>query len=226
MDNTHIKKIAPSILSADFSRLGEEIAKIEEAGADLIHIDVMDGHFVPNLTIGPPVIEALRRVTRLPLDVHLMIDNPDEILNDFINAGADYLTVHAETLIHMHRTVQSIREKGVKCGIALNPATSLSTVENIIGDIDLLLLMSVNPGVGGQTFIPFMLEKIRATKMMIDERGSHVELEVDGGVNIENIDKIAKVGVDIFVAGTAIFGCKNYKWAIDEMRRRVREDYI
>ncbi|MEK6577038.1 MAG: ribulose-phosphate 3-epimerase [Nitrospirota bacterium] len=218
-----MKKIAPSILSADFSRLGEEISRVEEAGADLIHIDVMDGHFVPNLTIGPPVIEAIRKITRLPLDVHLMINNPDQMIPDFIKAGADYLTVHAEALIHMHRTVQSIREKGLKCGIALNPATSLSAIENIIGDIDLLLLMSVNPGFGGQTFIPFMLEKIRAAKMMINERGCDVELEIDGGIKIENIERISRAGVDIFVAGTAVFGNKDYKWAIDEMRRRTEE---
>lgn len=223
MDNTHIKKIAPSILSADFSRLGEEIAKIEEAGADLIHIDVMDGHFVPNLTVGPLAIEALRKITRLPLDVHLMIDNPDQMIQDFVKAGADYLTVHVEVLRHMHRTVQSIREKGVRCGIALNPATSLSVIENIIGDINLLLLMSVNPGFGGQTFIPFMVEKARAAKMMINERGTDVELEIDGGIKIENIEKISKSGVDIFVAGTAVFGNKDYKWAIDEMRRRAEE---
>ena len=223
MDNANMKKIAPSILSADFSRLGEEISRVEEAGADLIHIDVMDGHFVPNLTIGPPVIEAIRKITRLPLDVHLMINNPDQMIPDFIKAGADYLTVHAEALIHMHRTVQSIREKGVRCGIALNPATSLSAIENIIGDIDLLLLMSVNPGFGGQTFIPFMLEKVRAAKMMINERGCDVELEIDGGIKIENIERISRAGVDIFVAGTAVFGNKDYKWAIDEMRRRAEE---
>lgn len=223
MDNAHMKKIAPSILSADFSRLGEEISRVEEAGADLIHIDVMDGHFVPNLTIGPPVIEAIRKITRLPLDVHLMINNPDQMIPDFIKAGADYLTVHAEALVHMHRTVQSIKEKGVRCGIALNPATSLSVIENIIGDIDLLLLMSVNPGFGGQTFIPFMLEKVRAAKMMINERGCDVELEIDGGIKIENIERISRAGVDIFVAGTAVFGNKDYKWAIDEMRRRAEE---
>lgn len=226
MDNANMKKIAPSILSADFSRLGEEISRVEEAGADLIHIDVMDGHFVPNLTIGPPVIEAIRKITRLPLDVHLMINNPDQMIPDFIKAGADYLTVHAEALIHMHRTVQSIREKGVRCGIALNPATSLSAIENIIGDIDLLLLMSVNPGFGGQTFIPFMLEKVRAAKMMINERGCNVELEIDGGIKIENIERISRAGVDIFVAGTAVFGNKDYKWAIDEMRRRAEEVVI
>lgn len=218
-----MKKIAPSILSADFSRLGEEISRVEEAGADLIHIDVMDGHFVPNLTIGPPVIEAIRKITRLPLDVHLMINNPDQMIPDFIKAGADYLTVHAEALIHMHRTVQSIREKGLRCGIALNPATALSAIENIIGDIDLLLLMSVNPGFAGQTFIPFMLEKVRAAKMMINERGCDVELEIDGGIKIENIERISRAGVDIFVAGTAVFGNKDYKWAIDEMRRRAEE---
>jgi ribulose-phosphate 3-epimerase len=226
MDNAHMKKIAPSILSADFSRLGEEISRVEEAGADLIHIDVMDGHFVPNLTIGPPVIEAIRKITRLPLDVHLMINNPDQMIPDFIKAGADYLTVHAEALVHMHRTVQSIKEKGVRCGIALNPATSLSVIENIIGDIDLLLLMSVNPGFGGQTFIPFMLEKVRAAKMMINERGCDVELEIDGGIKIENIERISRAGVDIFVAGTAVFGNKDYKWAIDEMRRRAEEVVI
>jgi ribulose-phosphate 3-epimerase len=212
------KKIAPSILSADFAHLADEIARVTEAGADMIHVDVMDGHFVPNFTIGPPIVKAIRKVTQLPLDVHLMMTNPEDFIHEFIKAGSNYLTVHVETCPHLHRTIQSIREEGVKAGVTLNPATPLSSVEEILGDVDLLLIMSVNPGFGGQNFIPSVLDKLRRARKMIDERGEQVELEVDGGVKIENVTAMAHAGADIFVAGSAIFNSKDYKDTIQKMR--------
>ena len=212
------KKFAPSILSADFAHLADEIARVTEAGADMIHVDVMDGHFVPNFTIGPPIVKAIRKVTQLPLDVHLMMTNPDDFIQDFIKAGSNYITVHVETCPHLHRTIQSIREEGVKAGVTLNPATPLSSVEEILGDVDLLLIMSVNPGFGGQNFIPSVLEKLRRARKMIDERGEKVELEIDGGVKIENVAAMAHAGADIFVAGSAIFNSKDYKDTIQKMR--------
>ena len=215
------KKIAPSILSADFARLGEEIAKVEAAGADMIHVDVMDGHFVPNFTIGPPIVKAIRKVTKLPLDVHLMMTNPDEFIPEFIQAGSNYLTVHVETCPHLHRTIQSIKEKGVKAGVTLNPATPLCSIEEILPDVDLLLIMSVNPGFGGQSFIPRALEKLKRARKMIDDRGLKVELEVDGGVKPENMAALSKAGADIFVAGSAIFGNPDYKTTIQKMRKAI-----
>jgi ribulose-phosphate 3-epimerase len=215
------KKIAPSILSADFAHLAEEIAKVTEAGADMIHVDVMDGHFVPNFTIGPPIVKAIRKVTRLPLDVHLMMTNPDDFIHDFIKAGSNYITVHVETCPHLHRTIQSIKEEGVKAGVTLNPATPLSSVEEILGDVDLLLIMSVNPGFGGQGFIPSALEKLRRARAMIDQRGAKVELEIDGGIKVENVAAIAQAGADILVSGSAIFESKDYKDTIQKMRRAV-----
>ena len=212
------KKIAPSILSADFAHLADEIARVTEAGADMIHVDVMDGHFVPNFTIGPPIVKAIRKVTRLPLDVHLMMTNPDDFIPDFIKAGSSYITVHVETCPHLHRTIQSIKEEGVKAGVTLNPATPLSSVEEILGEVDLLLIMSVNPGFGGQGFIPSALEKLRRARKMIDARGLKVELEIDGGVKIENIAALAQAGADIFVSGSAVFQSKDYKDTIQKMR--------
>src|SRR6266566_3859728 len=200
------KKIAPSILSADFARLAEEIAKVEAAGADMIHVDVMDGHFVPNFTIGPPIVKAIRKVTKLPLDVHLMMTNPEEFIPEFIEAGSNYLTVHVETCPHLHRTIQSIKEKGVKAGVTLNPATPLVSIEEILSEVDLLLIMSVNPGFGGQSFIPQALEKLKRARRMIDDYGLKVELEVDGGVKPDNMAALSKAGADIFVSGSAIFG--------------------
>jgi len=210
--------IAPSILSADFARLAEEVAKVEEAGADWLHVDVMDGHFVPNLTIGPPVVEALRKVPSLPLDVHLMMTNPDAFIGEFAEAGADYLTVHVETCPHLHRTVQLIKERGVKAGVTLNPATPAITLSEIVGDADLILIMSVNPGFGGQKFIPSSLQKVAAVRAMIDRTHSHALLEVDGGVKPDNADSILAAGADVLVAGSAVFSDHDYAAAITALR--------
>jgi ribulose-phosphate 3-epimerase len=213
-----MKMIAPSILSADGSRLGEEIAAVEAAGADMIHIDVMDGHFVPNLTIGPGLIASLRKTTRLPFDVHLMIERPELYIEAFAQAGADWITVHVEASIHLHRTVAMIREKGLKAGVSLNPATPLSQVEPILPDIDLLLVMTVNPGFGGQKFIEGMLPKIAAARRIIREIAPEVLLEADGGVTPKNIRAIADAGADILVAGASIFGSGNYTETIASMK--------
>lgn len=211
-------RIAPSILSADFARLAEEVTAVERAGADFLHVDVMDGHFVPNLTVGPPIVEALRKVTKLPLDVHLMMTNPDFFIGEFADAGADYLTVHVETCPHLHRTVQSIKERGVKAGVTLNPATSLTTVEEIVGEADLVLVMSVNPGFGGQAFIPSVLKKIRSARRLIDDAGSGALLEVDGGVKVDNAAQIIAAGADVLVAGSAIFCNQDYAGTIAALK--------
>ena len=211
-------KIAPSILAADFARLGEEIARVEAAGADMLHVDVMDGHFVPNLTIGPPVIKAIKSVTTLPLDVHLMVEQPDGLLPDFIDAGSDNLTVHVEACRHLHRTVQSIRDAGAQASVVLNPATSLHALDEILPDVHMVLLMSVNPGFGGQRFLPSTLEKIRALKAQITARGLPVAIEVDGGVKADNAAGIRAAGADVLVAGTAIFGQPDYGAAIRSLR--------
>ena len=213
-------RIAPSILSSDFAHLADEIAAVEQAGADLLHVDVMDGHFVPNLTIGPPIVESIRKVTSLPLDCHLMITNPDDFIDEFAQAGANYITVHVETCPHLHRTIQFIKEKGLKAGVTLNPATSLVTIEAILPDVDLVLIMSVNPGFGGQRFIPGALDKIRRARALIDGTGLPILLEVDGGVKVDNAGAIVAAGADILVAGSAIFeapGC-DYKNTIARMR--------
>ncbi|MEK7294415.1 MAG: ribulose-phosphate 3-epimerase [Nitrospirota bacterium] len=212
-------RIAPSILSADFARLADEVARVEAGGADLLHVDVMDGHFVPNLTVGPPIVEALRKVTKLPLDVHLMITNADAYIREFADAGADYLTVHVEACPHLHRTVQAIKELGVKAGVTLNPATPLGSVEAILPDADLLLIMSVNPGFGGQSFIPSSLQKIAQARAMIERVGSRALLEVDGGVKVENAAQIAQAGADILVSGSAIFSSRDYGATIKAMRQ-------
>jgi len=213
-------KIAPSVLSADFGALGEEIAKVEPE-ADLLHVDVMDGHFVPNLTIGPLVVEAIHRRTRLPLDVHLMIQNPERYVSAFARAGATYLTVHAEVCPHLHRTIQQIREAGVKPGVALNPSTSLHTVEEILDQVELILILSVNPGFGGQSFIPFVLKKIEEMARRLRRVEPRPELEVDGGIKIENCRVVAGAGATILVAGSAIFGASDPRSAIVKMREQV-----
>ncbi|MFH0924861.1 MAG: ribulose-phosphate 3-epimerase [bacterium] len=212
-------KIAPSILSADFSCLSDEIKKIEKGGVDLIHIDVMDGHFVPNITIGPLVVEAIKKVTDIPLDVHLMINNPDQFIESFIKAGSDIITVHVEVCYHLHRTITLIKEKGIKCGVVLNPTTSLATLEHIISEIDMVLLMSVNPGFGGQRFITEVLNKISKLRNIIIQRKLDIDLEVDGGVKLDNISQIVTAGANVIVAGSAIFGAKDPVETIKQMRQ-------
>ncbi|MEA3464497.1 MAG: ribulose-phosphate 3-epimerase [Thermodesulfobacteriota bacterium] len=214
-------KISPSILSADFARLGAEIRTVEHAGADYIHVDVMDGHFVPNITIGAPVVQALRQVTDLPLDVHLMIENPDLYIPDFAAAGADIITVHQEACPHLHRTIQLIHSLGKKAGVSINPATPASTLEVIMDEVDLVLVMSVNPGFGGQSFIASMLPKIKQLRQMIERSGRAIELEVDGGVKTDNIGEIAAAGADVFVAGSAVFNVPDYSDAIAALRDNV-----
>jgi ribulose-phosphate 3-epimerase len=203
--------VAPSILSADFSRLGEEVRAVEAAGADWMHLDVMDGHFVPNLTIGPGIVKAVDRVTDLPLDVHLMIDNPADFIEEFAKAGADYLVVHQEGQPHLHRLVGRIRELGAKAGVALNPSTPLSTLADILPEIDLLLIMSVNPGFGGQSFIPGALAKLRAAREMIDRVNPSVLLEIDGGIKADNAAAVREAGVDAIVSGSGIYGHEDYR---------------
>lgn len=211
-------KIAPSILSADFSCLAEEVKRVEEGGADLLHIDVMDGHFVPNLTIGPLVAASLQGKTKLPFDVHLMIENPDNYIDAFAKAGAHYLTVHAEACIHLHRTIQNIKEKGMKAGVALNPATPLNVIEYILDDVDMILLMTVNPGFGGQAFIPGVLTKIRQLKAMITEKKLPVDIQVDGGVNQETAPLVIEAGANILVAGSAVYGANDIPNAIKALK--------
>ena len=216
-----MKKLAPSILSADFSRLGDEIKAVEEAGADYIHVDVMDGHFVPNITIGPLVVETIKNVTKLPLDVHLMISNPDKYIKDFIKAGSSILSVHAETCPHLQRTINHIRELGIKPAVVLNPSTSLSTLEYILEEVDMVLLMTVNPGFGGQKFIASMIPKIKKLRKLIDEKHLPVELEVDGGINLDNISKVVNAGADVIVAGSAVFKSKDCKETVMQMKKKL-----
>ena len=198
-------KIAPSILSADFARLSDEIGAIEKGGAEWVHVDVMDGHFVPNITIGPLIVDAARRSTKLPLDVHLMIENPDLYIEEFVQAGADIVTVHQEVCTHLHRTIQKIRELGAKAGVALNPGTSLETVRNVLPDVDLLLVMSVNPGFGGQSYIEASTAKLSRARAMLDEVGSGAELQVDGGVGVANVKAVVNAGASVVVAGSAVY---------------------
>jgi len=211
-------QIFPSILSADFSRLGEELRAVEAAGADGIHIDVMDGCFVPNLTVGPMVVAAVRSATHLPLDVHLMIVEPDRLIPAFIEQGADSITVHMEACPHLHRTLQTIKQHGVRAGVAINPATSVSAIEAILGEMDLLLLMSVNPGFGGQAFIPSTLIKVQTARRMIAALNLSVQIQVDGGIRETNAQSLRTAGVDLFVAGSAIFNQPDYRTAIAALR--------
>ena len=202
-------KISPSILSADFTRLADQVREAEEAGVDYIHVDVMDGHFVPNITIGPLVVKSLRPITKLPLDVHLMIENPEFYIEDFSKAGADIITVHQEATPHLHRTIQQIHDLGIKAGVSINPSTSVRTLDEIICDVDLILVMSVNPGFGGQSYIHSCTNKIRKVREMLDDRGVSADLEVDGGVNVDTVNEVISAGANAFVAGSAIFNDKN-----------------
>lgn len=215
-------KIAPSILSADFARLGDEIKAAEDAGADFIHIDVMDGHFVPNITIGPLVVKAAKKSTSLPLDVHLMIEDPDKYIDDFADSGADIITVHAESCVHLHRTIQKIKERNVKAAVSFNPSTSLHELEFILPYLDMVLLMSVNPGFGGQKFIPESLQKIEMLKNILLDRDSKAEIEVDGGVTVDNVAEVHKAGADIVVMGSAFYNSKDYAETVRLVRERCK----
>lgn len=211
--------LAPSLLSADFVRLAEEIAKVEAAGADWLHLDIMDGHFVPNLTFGPPVVAAIRKITKLPLDVHLMVTNPAELVEQFAAAGADWLTVHVETEPHLHRLVNRIRELGVKPAVTLNPATPVGQLDEILSEVDMVLVMSVNPGFGGQKFIPASLAKISRLKEKLNQIGRPVLIEVDGGVNEATAPLLVQAGVDVLVAGSAVFGSADMKATISVLKQ-------
>ena len=211
-------RIAPSILSADFSKLGEEVAAIEAAGADWVHIDVMDGHFVPNLTFGAPVVSCLRKVTKMPFDVHLMVEAPQNYIADFAKAGADILTVHLETAPHLHRVIQAIKEAGLKAAVSLNPSTPLCLLEEILPELDMVLLMSVNPGFGGQAFIPSSLEKVRKLRQMLDEKGLQTDIQVDGGVTPDNAAQLIAAGATVLVAGSAVYKAPDMANAIHSLR--------
>jgi ribulose-phosphate 3-epimerase len=216
-------RLAPSILSADFANLARDIAAVERGGADLIHVDVMDGHFVPNLTIGPPVVKAIKRVANVPLDVHLMIADPDRYLDAFIDAGASWLSVHVEVLPHLHRTIQAIKQRGVRAGVVLNPSTPVVSLENVAGDVDFVLVMSVNPGFGGQAFIPRSVEKIRAVRRLLDSAGNSAPVEVDGGIDLQTVHDVVAAGADLLVAGQAIFGTDSPEAASRALRSAAVE---
>ncbi len=216
-------KLAPSMLSADFSRLAEHIKEVENAGVEYLHVDVMDGHFVPNISFGAPIMKSIKKHTNLVMDVHLMIENPDMYIEDFVKSGADIITVHQEACIHLHRTIQNIKSYGIKAGVSLNPATSLVTLEEILPELDMVLIMSVNPGFGGQSFIKSSLDKITILKKMIDDRNLNIDIEVDGGVKVDNVADVVKAGANIIVAGSAIFGKEDVKRAVLDFREVIEK---
>ena len=213
-------KLAPSILSADFARLLEDVKKVEKAGCEYLHIDVMDGHFVPNITLGPGIVKSLRKDVNMVFDAHLMIENPDNYIKNFVDAGCDIIVVHQEACRHLHRTIQNIKSYGIKAGVALNPATPIETIKYVLQDVDMVLLMSVNPGFGGQSYIPVVTEKIKELKALIDEMGLDIDIEVDGGVKPSNIKEVVDAGANVLVAGSAIFGADD----IDEAVKALREN--
>ncbi len=215
------KKIAPSILSADFSRLGEEIKAVEKAGADTIHVDVMDGHFVPNLTVGPMIVEAVKRATNLPQDVHLMIENPEASIPEYIKAGATWVSVHAEACESLRKTLNMIRDLGAKPGVAINPATPLESIQHVLEDCDLVIIMTVNPGFGGQSFMPEPLNKVRELTRLVQEKNLSLDIEVDGGIKIDNIKEVSDAGTTMFVSGSGIFKTKDYATTIQEMKKAL-----
>jgi len=215
-------KIAPSILSADFGMLRDQVARLEAGGADYIHVDVMDGVFVPNISIGIPIVEAVRKITTLPLDVHLMISRPENLTSGFIQAGADLVTIHAESTPNLHRALSAIRQSGKKAGLALNPGTPVSMVEELLGEVDLVLVMTVNPGFGGQSFIPFTLEKVKKIRDMIDRSPARPELEVDGGIKLDNVQLLGQAGADVIVSGSGIMAQADYGKVISELRARAQ----
>ncbi|MDD4565702.1 MAG: ribulose-phosphate 3-epimerase [Eubacteriales bacterium] len=217
-----MNRLAPSILSADFSRLGEQVSLIEKAGAHIIHVDVMDGHFVPNISFGATVMKSLYGKTTLPFDVHLMIENPDQYMEEFVTDNTEFITVHTEACPHLHRSIQHIKSLGVKAGVSLNPATPVSVLETIIEDLDLVLIMSVNPGFGGQKFIPFSLDKIKTLKNMKDKRNPKLEIEIDGGINLDNIKTVTDAGVEIVVAGSSVFGAPDIKKRVKELLELIK----
>lgn len=214
-----IIKLAPSILSADFANLQRDVGIVEKAGAELLHIDVMDGHFVPNITIGPPVVRSLRKVSNMVFDVHLMIEKPELYIKDFVANGADIVTVHAEATYHLHRLIQQIKGEGARAGVSLNPATPINALEHVIQDVDMVLLMSVNPGFGGQKFIEACYDKIKAVRQLADSRGLDIDIEVDGGIGLDNIRRVAQSGANVLVAGSAVFNSEDIPGTIAQMKR-------
>ena len=212
-------KLAPSILSADFARLLEDVKKVENAGCEYLHIDVMDGHFVPNITLGPAIIKSLRKDVNMVFDAHLMIENPDQYIKEFVDAGCDLIVVHQEACKHLHRTIQNIKSYGIKAGVALNPATPIETIKYVLEDIDMVLIMTVNPGFGGQSFIESMIPKIKELKSLIDKKGLKVDIQVDGGIKPDNVDKVVKAGANIIVSGSAIFNSDDIQHTVDLFRK-------
>ena len=212
-------KLAPSILSADFARLLEEVKKVENAGCEYLHIDVMDGHFVPNITLGPAIVKSLRKDIKMVFDAHLMMENPDQYIKEFVDAGCDLIVVHQEACKHLHRTIQNIKSYGIKAGVALNPATPIETIKHVLEEVDMVLIMTVNPGFGGQSFIEGMIPKIKQLKSLIDEKGLNVDIQVDGGIKPDNVDKVVKAGANIIVAGSAIFNSDDIQHTVDLFRK-------